>query len=283
MSFMSKGLLEFSASSLSNSDQVASFLYASDGTALTHTGGALDVNVANAIDVALDGIYDNPGNLTPDSAGAIFHVRGGTVDITSQTLRVTGASPASDDVDPANMIALDTNGMMMAWDGSAWDRLTTTGGALDVEVASAVDVNLLDLVADDAADAGGSLKAGSRAVDGALTAVSASDDRADLLSDMYRRVYVNTSPNIAAQLSSAAVTTSAVQIAPTALGGRTRILVQNLSNQEIYIGPDNTVTVGTGIEVRKNGALELPWGEDVPIWAIGDTGITADVRVLEVA
>lgn len=118
---------------------VDSTLKDGSGNALTSTAGALDVNLVSPItvDVDLKGVYDVGTNPDPDSAGLIAHVRSAVPDKTNQTFRSTGASPASDNVNPANVHALDMNAFAMGWDGTAWDRLTATAGALDVNLASA--------------------------------------------------------------------------------------------------------------------------------------------------
>jgi hypothetical protein len=33
--------------------------------------------------------------------------------------------------------------------------------------------------------------------------------------------------------------------------------------------------------IEKNGSMELPWGEDINLFAISASGISSDVRVLE--
>lgn len=120
-----------------------------DGTTLvtTTTVGpdtGLDVNILNDISVSLNGVYDVGTNPTPDNAGLIAHTRAATPGAANQTLRSTGASPSADNVDPANVYALDTNAFGFAWDGSAWDRLTSTSGNLNVNVASSATLTVSD-------------------------------------------------------------------------------------------------------------------------------------------
>ena len=137
-------------------------------------------------------------------------------------------------------------------------------------------------VADDAPDSGNPLKVGSRAFDGALTAVSASNDRADLLSDMYRRVYVNDSPNINMTVIDAAMNDVAAEIAASPLLGRRRMLIQNIGNNEVYLGATG-VTTSTGIVLRRRTSVELDLGEDINIFGICDTGETTNLRVMQIA
>ena len=115
---------------------------------------------------------------------------------------------------------------------------------------------------------------------GALSAVSASGDKANLTSDLYRRVYVNTSSNIGASYAAETVTTTAAQIAATALGGRRKLAVQNLGNKDVFIGFDASVTSANGLRLAGGGYLELDAGEDIDFYAIAATG-SQDIRVIQ--
>lgn len=319
-----------SAATIAASDQVGSYLFDAAGDLITSTlvgsDQALDVYVAGgaSIDVALDGFYHVTNNPTPDTVGNVFAKRAASIGVDDLVNYVTSGAPNTDDVDPSQVVALDTTSYLHAWDGSAWDRLTvsadglninvnnssdigvqvnnevdvnlqdgsgndisSTGGALDINIASvgavSFDVDLNDLQTDDAAHTGDGLAIGVRCEDGLLTAVSADQDFGLATADMYRRMYINDAPNIGVTLSKPTITDTAAEIAGTPQAGRTRILVQNLSNLDIYVGPSNAVTTSTGIRVAKGSLLELPWGEDLDLYAISSTGISSDVRVLEVA
>lgn len=273
---LSKDKLIYDSTTPSDGDSVAAFLRTSAG-ALTSTGaaGALDVNITNAISVDADGVYSG-GNTNPDNIGIIGHVRSATPADTDQTLRLTGGNPSSDDINPANVFALDTMSFLHGWDGSAWDRIGVSGGALNVSP--------LGNVADDAVDSGNPVKIGSRAVSGALTAVSASGDRADLLSDLYRRIWVNTAPNIAGSNAAVSITDAAggTSVFASPLPGRRRVLVQNLDNKAIYLG-FGTVTQANGIRVASNASWSDELGPNIDLKAISEAGETADVRGFQIA
>lgn len=121
-----------------DSDTVGSYLLSSDGTLLTHTTGpgseeALDVNLVNAsIGTDIDGVYNVSTNPTPDNVGLIGHTRAASITAVQQIERMSAGSPASDNIDPANVMALDVNSYLLGWDGSAWDRVKATGGSLSV-------------------------------------------------------------------------------------------------------------------------------------------------------
>lgn len=137
-------------------------------------------------------------------------------------------------------------------------------------------------VADDAADSGNPLKIGSRSTDAALTALSAADDRADLISDLYRRIMVNSSAAIAVQSSVEAVADTAGQLAATPLAGRRKILIQNVGSNDCFIGHSG-VTAANGVELKKRTSVELELGEHVDIYAICAATESTSLRILEIA
>lgn len=137
-------------------------------------------------------------------------------------------------------------------------------------------------VADDAPDTENPIKVGSQAVDGLLPAISASGDKANLISDMYRRLWVNSAPNIGFNVASATVTTTAAELASSPLAGRMKIEVQNLGNQAIYVGHSNAVTSSNGYRISAGATAVFEFGEDLDLWAIAGSG-SQNVRILQLA
>lgn len=135
-------------------------------------------------------------------------------------------------------------------------------------------------VADDAADDENPVKVGSRSVDGLLATV-ADGDRADLLSDSYRRIWVNKAGNVAISAAASTVGIAEVELAAVPTGGRISILVQNLGSKPIFLGPTG-VTTASGIALAPRANVSLDLGEDVNIFAISGTA-GQDVRVMELA
>lgn len=76
------------------------------------------------------------------------------------------------------------------------------------------------------------------------------------------------------------VTTTASQLAATALVGRLAMTVQNLGGGDIYIGKDNTVTAANGLKIAKNASEYVELDDGATIWAIAGSG-TANVRIAE--
>ncbi len=274
---LGKDKLIYDATTPSDGDSVATFLHTGAG-ALTSTGaaGALDVNITNGISIDADGVYDVATNTNPDNVGLIGHARAASPADADQTTRLTSGVIA-DDLASADIHALDTAAFMMGYDstGDQWDRVEIAGGALTVAPVGTV--------ADDDADSGNPLKVGSRAVSGALAAVSASNDRADVISDLYRRLWVNTTPNVGGSNATITIddTAGGTALFASPLAGRRKVVVQNLDNKAIWLG-FGTVTIANGVRVAAGATWEEELGPDLDLKAIGDAG-GADVRVLQLA
>lgn len=149
---MSKVKNKFDPADQDCADNVGAYLRSSDGTLLTHTTEgakeALDVYIVNEQDVQLDGDYDVSTNADPDSVGIIAHDRAATPGESDQNFRPTGGKPNADDIDPANVHALDVNSFLMGWDGSAWDRLEKTDNGLKVDIGDSIEIEVSECYTD---------------------------------------------------------------------------------------------------------------------------------------
>lgn len=166
---------------------------------------------------------------------------------------------------------------------------TTAGGkeALDVNIAASdidiqVDLDLAQVVADDAPDTENPLKIGYRATNAVLSALSATGDKANAISDMYRRNYINEAGNVGWKVTAVGVTNTAAELGATPQAGRKKMLIQNLSSVSVYVGPANTVTTANGFEIPKDSAFEFELGENLDIWAIAATAGPHNIRYLEI-
>jgi hypothetical protein len=108
----------------------ASFLHGWNGT------GWDRVRVVNntALSVHSDGIYNAVSNIDPANTGLILCVRNASPADAQQTFRTTGGNPTADGLTAANIYALDTASFLHGWNGTGWDRMTSTDQELDVHV-----------------------------------------------------------------------------------------------------------------------------------------------------
>ena len=137
-------------------------------------------------------------------------------------------------------------------------------------------------VADGVADNENPVKIGSKTVWGALVTTAVNGDRANLISDKFRRVYVNNGANIGIVPQPVTVTDTPVALPTTPQAGRRQLLIQNLYNRPIYVG-GVTVAVTTGFRVAAGATITLEAGQDIAVYAIADAGVSAPCRVLELA
>lgn len=287
MSNLSLERLLFDPTAVDEGPVVGSYIVSASGTVIDHTtvgsDEGLNVNVLNGLTIDANGIYDVSTNPTPDNIGLIVNTRAASPDETGQIERLTAGVPA-DDVTNANIHALDVNSFLMGYDGSAWDRITSTSGALDVNVANTtLDVEV-GADADDAASTYNPISVGGTAYNqtNALGALSAAGDRGHMLMDLYRRIFINDAPNRAVACVNTSLTATAAVLVANELAGRTRVLIQNVGDNECEIGPSG-VTWGSGIKISKGGTLALEAGEAIALYGICNTAKTTSVRVFELA
>jgi hypothetical protein len=273
-----KDKLIYNGTTPDDGDSVASYLYGSGGKLTSTTIGgieALDVNVAGgSLTVDLDGVYAVTTNETPDNVGVIAHTRAATPSAVEQVFRSTGGTANADGLTAANIHGLDVNAFAMVYNGTSWDRLGGSSNGVYVQGS----------VADDTVDAGNPLKIGMRALSGALSAVSATGDRADVISDLYRRMRVVDSPNISLDQGSTSIPDTTATAICTAIAGRIRVLIQNLGNKAVFVGSSDVTASGAtgGIKVSGGSNMEIPLGENVALYGISESG-NLDVRWLQLA
>lgn len=183
--------------------QVAAATFDGAGTAITSTtlGGvqALDVNIASPLEVnvELNGVYNAGTNPTPSNTGLVGATRAATPAITGQLNILTSATAASDAVVAANVSALDVNAYNMGYNGTTWDRLKSTSGALNVNLSSS-SLSSPILVSDVIT----TLKASSFTAGVTATQVAAS-----ALSNR-KRISIQNNGSVAVYVGDSAVTTS---------------------------------------------------------------------------
>lgn len=169
--------------------------------------------------------------------------------------------------------------------GSDGDKLTSTllsgKEALDVNIAGSdiditVDLDLDDLVADDEVDTEDPLKIGSRSIaqSSVLAAISAAGDKANAISDLYRRIYTTSAPGVgwsAVSGTTSGTPSTATQVDTAKQAGRQYWMFQNQStSKEMYLGPSG-VSEASGIEVGKGATQVMSMGQALDLYVICGT------------
>lgn len=316
---MSGKLKSFFNSTVGQGDEIKSFIFAADGTAITQTGGALDVNIASgALTITEEDVYDeDSAHSSGDKGGFVLAVRRDTassgvsadgdyaslnVDATGQ-LWVKDADVLAQLVSGVTVTASDLDIRDLAF---ATDSVDVSGSSVSITgdvnvtqgtspwVVSATDLDIRDLAfATDSVDVSGS----SVSISGSVAVTATDLDIRDLSSatDSVASSTFDGSGNAIGSLGGALRTTdhadtlahSTIVIADTATAiaaaaTQTRIMVQNLDSKTIYVG-DSGVTSGAGYPVDKNEFIELPFSGT--LYAITASGSTAagSVRVLKLS
>ena len=168
----------------------------------------------------------------------------------------------------------DAAGSPVSADGDFHPFLFNNDGELKVAA------DLTSSVADDDVNSGNPVLIGSVAYAATLSALSATGDRGNLASDVYRRIHVNDSANIAASSTATSIADTATLVA-TALAGRKKMTIQNLSSSDIYLGGSG-VTTSNGLLLKKGDSYTEAIGAGCALYGIVASG-TANVRVLQLA
>ena len=308
MGALTKNQLTFDTTDIAESDNIGAFLRGAGGTVITSTtigsDEALDVNVAGSSTAHAEDTAHTSGDegnmilaVRQDAAGSLVDADGdyaplqvdanGRLRVDAEVSVATGSDKAEDSAH----VSGDIGSYML----SVREDVLATSTSADGDYQSLKTDNLGRLwtiaqvagdVADDAADSGNPLKVGGRAHDtsAVLDAVSADNDRADLTTDLYRRVMINDSPNIGVQVAAVSVdnTVGGTQLVAAALGGRRRMVIQNLGGKNVAIGASG-VTFTSGLIVPRRSQITLEIGEAIDLYAIANVGAGQDIRVFELA
>lgn len=237
--------LVFDPANANDSANVGAYLRADDGTLITHTAGALDVNIASSSGL---------GIFAEDSA----HVSG---DLGQQILAVRR----------------DTAGSFADADGDYAPLQLDANGALRVNAS----VTIGDNKAEDAVHVSGDTGSFVLSVreDTLASSTSASGDYQALKTDALGRLRISNAKQSGA-IGATSITTTATDIIATDLANRTSVILYNNGSKTCYVGLNNTVTTATGIPLTVGSSLEIEATAAVNLHAITASG-TADVRYLE--
>lgn len=194
--------------------------------------------------------------LALDGSGFITANVNGTVTVSATNLDIRDLTSASDSVEIKTAA-----GQALDIDGS---------GFLTVNVNGSVVVTATNLDIRDLTHASDSVKVG---------------DGTDFLA-INTDGSINTSV-VEAGISSwkntnQTVNTTASELAATPFTGRVKMIIQNLSAIDAYLGFDNTVTTSNGIILPGKSTFEFPYNATANVWAITASS-SADIRIGEYA
>lgn len=275
--------------------QVAAATFDKDGNGIGSHSNALDVYLTNAMAVNLDGVYDSGSNSDPDNIGIIAHVRNASPADAHQTFRSTGGAANADDVVAANVFGLDVNAFGMVFDGTTWDRLRGTSGAVHIHdggssitvdgtvdigntvtvQATDLDIRNLDAAQDDV---------GAWLHDGTGNAITSTSGYLDVnIASSSGTMTVSDAALADTALSHAAVSvgTSLTSVYASALSNRKYALAMNNGSAPMYLG-GGSVTTSNGFPLYPGQSIELRLGASVDIKVISSAA-SQDLRGLQLS
>lgn len=249
---LSKQKLIFDPADLTDSDNVGAYLRAgTDGTLIGTT-------TVSGSDPAINVFVVNDSASTPEKSEDAAHSSGDVGDYVLAVRQDTLASSVSTDGDYASF------------------KLNARGGLWTVPVGT---------VDDDAVDTENPAKVGGKAytMGTALAAVSAGD-RTNLAQDLYRRVITVDTAGVAIAHAIVTVGATAVALPTVPLAGRRKIIVQNKSNNPVWLGTSSVTISGAteGLKLEKGSFYEENISAGVVLYAIA-SGAGNDVLAFEAA
>lgn len=248
-------------------------LAAGDGTAITQTGGALDVNVASGtISITPEGIHlEDDAHASGDEGSFSLSIR-------------------LDDIDGANSALLagaegDYQGTFTNAKGEMWvkdaDVLAELQGGIDVTITNdtdygAVGVNTLRTAAQ-IGNATGAADFGAGNAGAQTLRVTLADDDSVDVNDA---ALANTA--IAAASNTLGVADTAEDVVASPLANRKYLFIRNNSIRRVFIGPSG-VTAANGFPISPGSVLEMRAGAAVDVEFVGASGQTPEIRTLELS
>lgn len=235
-------------------DSVAAWLADGAGTAITSTGGAIDVNIKTS-DITLDVDLQAGAEKAEDSAATSGDIGNFVLAVRQDTL----ASSTSADGD-YSAFKVNEKGELYVKDADVLAQLisgvTVTATDLDIRDLSAAQDNVaisdgVDTLAINA--------------DGSINVVAPDSSLA----------------NTAILASAASVTTTSAAVLGSALASRKALTVYNNGNKMVFVGQSG-VSVSNGFPLPPGSLLEMKIGAAVALHAVAENG-TQNVRALELA
>lgn len=256
MGILSKDRLIFDPADMANSDQIGSYLIGVDGTVIGNVSDAAKVSITNASIVVSGTDIDIRNLVFSDDK----------VDVSGSSVTVSGT-----DIDIRDLS--HTQDSIKIGDGTDFLAVNADGS---INVVADLSVTNSFEKAEDAAHVSGDIGAYMLGVIQDVPAASAADgDYGSIKTDALGRAWVNDAPNVAQ--SGAVLTVGATEVAITSLANRRRLIIQNTSNKDVFLGPTG-VTTTTGIRIAKGATYDEILGPNLAMYLIAGTAGN-DVRV----
>ena len=278
------------ASTILDSDSVGAYIRSSDGTQITHTtiGGneALDVNIANTLDIDVDLVHtedsvrlgDGSSFFTSTSENSDIaldvHISNTSIEVTGTDLDIRDLTFATDKVDASGSTLGSNSGVDI---GDVTINNASGASAVNIQDGgNSITVDAVDLDVRDLTHASDSVKIGDGtdflAVenDGSINVnITSSDDSA--LADTA----------IASAANTMTVADTAEDVVASPLASRKYLMVYNQGNRKVYLGASG-VTSSNGFPLSPGSTMELRAGASVDREWVGPN-TSQELRTLELS
>jgi hypothetical protein len=224
-----------------NGANVGAYLRAADGALINATSNALHVHIASSTGLGI--FAEDAAHTTGDLGQQILAVRNDAG---------TALAGASGDYIP---LSTDASG-----------NLRVTGGITYAEDA-----------AHTSGDSGNYVL--SVRQDTLSASASADGDYQSFKTDAFGRQWMSFAKQSGAY-AAVSVGNTATDLIGTDLANRTMVILQNVSNRDVFVGTNASVTTSNGIRLAAGASMEIPVTSAVNLHGITSSG-TADVRTLE--
>lgn len=249
-------------------DTIGSYLLASDGTALTHTGGALDVNIQSSdisISVAESDVYaEDSAHTSGNEGGFVLAVRNDTLG----SLVDANGDYAPFQVNASGELYVTDSSVLAELQGGI--SIDDGGGSITVD---AVDLDIRDLSS--ATDSVAAVQSGTWSVqvsDGVDTLAVNADGSVNVVATQAKdTTIVSAQPTVG--------TTAGVLVATAS--EQTTITVRNEGDEAIFVGPAG-VTVSTGFKIDCGEVYTFQVNADLYAIAAAST-VAGDIHTLQIA
>lgn len=245
-------------------------------------GGGKTQVIANTASIANG---DNIVSYLADAVGALLTSTGGKLDVYPASTYAEDAAHASGDLGQLILAVRNDAGTALAGaDGDYISLSTDNVGRL--YTVSTIPTNQNFTKAEDSASANADILAAIAVVrkDSAGTLVSADGDYAAVQQNAIGELRVVQKSEIAVLQQVITVGTTAVALPTTSLTNRKSLMIQMLSNGNLYVG-SATVTSGgatRGIKIGNGGYVTFDVGPAPILYGIAD-GASKDVAILEMS
>lgn len=196
---------------------------------------------------------------------------------------LTGGDGGSDALVAANIDAADARAFGYVFNGTTWDRLRGTSGAVHIaDGGNSITVDATDLDIRDLTAASDSVAAWLN--DGSGNAITSSGGAIDVniqSTDVAISVNDAALANTAVDNGEEEIDDTVVKVVPTDLSNRKYLYLYNKGSHEAYLGKQSGLTISNGFPIYPGVYLDFRAGAAIALYGVTKSGKVTDMRNLQ--